>query len=212
MSAVYVFTNNFLTVLFKGRCRRGGVTLRFNTMDSIIINLTYTQAPHSPLFPNPNYSKPATMQLWMSASYWKAKQNSTSTHTATCHLTETDVMFLHRPILLQQTSNTRNIRTLQETLQTNELKCQQLRYGACSDCRISPARQYKDPSSTRHDVHPYVANNQLESSVPLHSHQIRINPDMSTDLNTKYNSIWDMSQVSAAYDHDTSQVWGSSVS
>jgi hypothetical protein len=53
VSSVYVLTNNFLTVLFKGRCRRGGVTLRFNTMDSIIINLTYTQAPHSPLFPNP---------------------------------------------------------------------------------------------------------------------------------------------------------------
>ena len=57
-STFYVLPNNFLTVLFKGRCRRGGVTLRFfNTMDSIIINLTYTQAPHSPLFPNPNCSK-----------------------------------------------------------------------------------------------------------------------------------------------------------
>jgi hypothetical protein len=61
--SVYVLTNNFITVLFKGRCRRGGVTLRFNTMNSIIINLTYTQAPHSPLFPNPNCSKPATMKL-----------------------------------------------------------------------------------------------------------------------------------------------------
>jgi hypothetical protein len=61
--SVYVFTNNFLTVLFKGRCRRGGVTLRFNTMDSIIINLTYTQAPHSPLFPNPNCNKQPTMKL-----------------------------------------------------------------------------------------------------------------------------------------------------
>jgi hypothetical protein len=63
VSAIYVLPNNFLAVLFKGRCRRGGVTLRFNTMDSIIINLTYTQAPHSPLFPNPNCSKPATMKL-----------------------------------------------------------------------------------------------------------------------------------------------------
>ena len=95
-----------------------------------------------------------------------------------------------------------------------------LRYEACSDSKISPARQYKDPIFTRHDVHPYVTNNQLESSVPLYSHQIRINPDMSwksvdimyTDLNTKYNSILDMSQVSVAHDHDTSQVWGSSVS
>ena len=76
------------------------------------------------IIPEPYCSKPATMQLWMSACYWKAKQNSTSTHTATCHLTETDVMFLHKRILLQ-TSNTRNTRTLQETLKTNELKCQQ---------------------------------------------------------------------------------------
>ena len=68
----------------------------------------------------------ATMKLWMSACCWKAKQNSTSTHTATCHITETDVMFLHKRILLQQTSNTRNTRTLQETLKTSELKCQQL--------------------------------------------------------------------------------------
>ena len=87
-----------------------------------------------------------------------------------------------------------------------------LRYEACSDSKMSPARQYNGPIFTRHDVHPYVTNNQLESSVPLYGHQIRINPDMSTELNTKYNSIWDMSQVSAAHDHDTSQVWGSSVS
>lgn len=35
-----------------------------------------------------------------------------------------------------------------------------LRYEACSDSKISPARQYKDPIFTRHDVHPYVTNNQ----------------------------------------------------
>ena len=155
----------------------------------------------------------ATMKLWMSACYWKAKQKSTSTHTATCHLTEAAVMFLHKRILLQQTSNTRNTRTLQETLKTNELKCQQL-----SGTRLVQIPRYrlqdntKTRSSLANDVHPYVTNNQLESSVPLYSHQIRINPDMSTDLNTQYNSIWDMSQVSAAHDHDTSQIWGSSVS
>ena len=90
----------------------------------------------------------ATMKLWMSACYWKAKQKSTSTHTATCHLTETDVMFLHKRILLQQTSNTRNTRTLQETLKTSELKCQQLS-GTRLVQKISPARQYKDPIFTR---------------------------------------------------------------
>jgi hypothetical protein len=122
-------------------------------------------------------------------------------------------MFLHKRILLQQTSNTRNTRTLQETLKTSELKCQQL-----SGTRLVQIPRYrlqdntKTRSSLANDVHPYVTNNQLESSVPLYSHQIRINPDMSTDLNTQYNSIWNMSQVSAAHDHDTSQVWGSSVS
>ena len=130
-------------------------------------------------------------------------------------------MFLHKRILLQQTSNTRNTRTLQETLKTSELKCQQL-----SGTRLVQIPRYrlqdntKTRSSLANDVHPYVTNNQLESSVPLYSQQIRINPDMSwksvdimyTDLNTKYNSIWDMSQVSVAHDHDTSQVWGSSVS
>ena len=35
-----------------------------------------------------------------------------------------------------------------------------LRYEDCSDFKISPARQYKDPIFTRHDVHPYVTNNQ----------------------------------------------------
>ena len=35
-----------------------------------------------------------------------------------------------------------------------------LRYEACSDSKISSARRYKDPIFTRHDVHPYVTNNQ----------------------------------------------------
>jgi len=88
--------------------------------------------------------KPATMKLWMSTCYWKAKQNSTSAHTATCHLTETDVMFLHNCILLQQTSNTRNTRTLQETLKTNELKCQQL-----SGTRLVQIPRYRLQDNTK---------------------------------------------------------------
>ena len=115
-------------------------------MDSIIINLTYTQAPHSPLFPNPNCSK-RNNETMNECMLLKSKtKKSKSTHTATCHLTETDVMFLHKRILLQQTSNTRNTRTLQETLKTSELKCQQL-----SGTRLVQIPRYRlqDDTKTR---------------------------------------------------------------
>ena len=143
-STFYVLPNNFLTVLFKGRCRRGGVTLRFfNTMDSIIINLTYTQAPHSPLFPNPNCSK-RNNETMNECMLLKSKTKLNINTPATCHLTETDVMFLHKRILLQQTSNTRNTRTLQETLKTSELKCQQL-----SGTRLVQIPRYRLQDNTK---------------------------------------------------------------
>jgi hypothetical protein len=56
-----------------------------------------------------------------------------------------------------------------------------LRYEAVQNPTISFARRYKDPIFTRHEIRPYVTNNQASL---FKARQIRINPAMSTSLNT----------------------------
>ena len=74
-----------------------------------------------------------------------------------------------------------------------------LRYEACSDSKNIACKTIQRP-----DLHSprNLLIRQKQSSVPLHHHQIRIKPDMSINLDTKYNSIWDMFRISAAHDHD----------
>ena len=110
-----------------------------------------------------------------------------STHVATCHHTWTHVLYMHKHIILQQTSTLDQITKLDPTASSEENKWVELsatlRYKACSESQDITPETIQRPDLHSPRLSPI---RHKQSSVPLHNHQIIIKPDMSINLSTKY--------------------------